>query len=145
MLRELFLVVATIVSAADAAPAAADLPFRVIVNRSNPVASISRAELSAIYLKRQRSWHGGEEIVPIDQPAKSRLREQFCGAIHGKSVAYVTRYWQRLIFSGRGIPPGEAHSSAAAIDLVAKSSGGIAYIDRDTRLDDTVKAITVTR
>src|SRR5688572_2119531 len=105
MLCELLLVVTMAVSAADPRTALSDVPFQVIVHRSNPVSSITRAELSAIYLKRLRSWPRDNEIVPVDQPAKSRLREQFSRSIHGKSVAYVTRYWQRLIFAGRAIPP----------------------------------------
>ena len=134
MLRELAFVLMMVVSA--------DLPFQVIVHRSNPATSITRAELSAIYLKRLRSWPRDKEIVPVDQPAKSRLREQFSRSIHGKSVAYVTRYWQRLIFAGRGVPP---HETATVIDFVKANPGAIGYVERGTPLDDGVKAITVTK
>ncbi len=145
MLYELVLVVVMGVTAAEVRPPLAELPFHVIVNESNPIPAITRAELSAIYLKRTRSWPGGGAITPVDQPAKSRLREHFSRRIHGKSVAYVTRYWQRLIFSGRGVPPADVASSAAVIEFVRKNAGAVGYVERDAVLGDGVKVITVTR
>lgn len=118
--------------------------FRVVVHRDNPMTSITRAELSAIYMKRTRSWRDGRAIVPVDQPSTSSAREDFSRAIHGKSVAYVTRYWQRLIFSGRGIPPRQMHSDAAILDLVKHNRDAIGYIARDTPPGDGVKIIAVT-
>ncbi|HEX2060660.1 MAG TPA: substrate-binding domain-containing protein [Thermoanaerobaculia bacterium] len=123
---------------------AGEAPFRVVVHRANPVSSLTRAELSAIYLKRMRTWPASRaDIVPIEQPATSRVREQFSRAIHGKSVAYVTRYWHRLIFAGRGVPPVEARSSAAVLELVKKQRGAIGYIDAQTPPGDGVKVIAV--
>ena len=115
--------------------------FRVVVNGNNPIASITRAELSAIYMKRTKSWSGGREITAVEQ---SHLREEFSRAVHGKSVAYVTRYWQRLIFSGRGLPPRQLPNDAAVLDFVKGNPGAIGYISRGTPADG-VKAIAVTR
>jgi ABC-type phosphate transport system substrate-binding protein len=123
---------------------AADAPFQVIVHRTNPVASISRAELSAIYMKRVRSWTDGMEIVAVEQPARSRVRGEFSRVVHGKSVAFVTRYWQRVIFAGRGVPPAELKSNEAVIDFVRARRGAIGYIDAGTKPGDDVKVIAVT-
>lgn len=121
-----------------------DTAFNVIVHRDNPIASITRTELSAIYMKRTRSWAGGREIVPVDQPATSPVRERFSRAVHGKNVAYVTRYWQRLIFSGRGIPPRQLRDDAAVLELVKKRRGAIGYIGRETPPGEGVKVVSVT-
>ena len=123
---------------------AGDDAFRVIVHRGNPLASITRAELSAIYMKRTRSWRDGREIVPVDQPASSPVREHFSRAIHGKNVAYVTRYWQRLIFSGRGIPPRQLQNDAAVLALVKNSRDAIGYIAGDTQPGEGVRVLPVT-
>ena len=122
---------------------AEELPFRVVVHASNPVVSMTRAELSAIYMKRTRSWRDGTEILPINQPAASRLRERFSRAVHGKSVAYVTRYWQRLIFSGRAVPPREVRTDAAVLEFVRRNVEAVGYVDARTPLSDGVKAIAV--
>jgi hypothetical protein len=118
MLRALVLLLLAGVTAAG--PRAGEFPFRVVVHASNPVASVTRAELSAIYMKRRRSWPDGREIV-----------------------AYVTRYWQRLIFSGRAIPPREVRSDAAVLELVRADPEAIGYVRGDTPLGDGVKAIAV--
>lgn len=123
---------------------AGDAAFRVIVHRSNPLASITRAELSAIYMKRTRSWSDGREIVPVDQPASSPVREHFSRAVHGKNVAYVTRYWQRLIFSGRGIPPRQLQNDAAVLALVKSSRDAIGYIGGDPQPGEGVRVLAVT-
>ena len=117
--------------------------FNVVVHRNNPIGSITRAELSAIYMKRTRSWGDGREIVPVDQPVSSPVRERFSRSVHGKNVAYVTRYWQRLIFSGRGIPPRQLQNDAAVLELVKNSRGAIGYIARDTPPGDGVKVLPV--
>jgi ABC-type phosphate transport system substrate-binding protein len=122
-----------------------DAAFRVVIHRSNPLASITRAELSAIYMKRTRSWSGGREIVAVDQPAGSPVREHFSRAVHGKNVAYVTRYWQRLIFSGRGIPPRQLQDDAAVLALVSSSRDAIGYINGTTQPGDGVRVLPVTR
>ncbi|HEY0143842.1 MAG TPA: hypothetical protein VGF48_23345 [Thermoanaerobaculia bacterium] len=126
------------------AAVAEELPFRVVVHASNPAVSVTRAELSAIFMKRTRSWPDGTEILPINHPATSPLRERFSRAVHGKSVAYVRRYWQRLIFSGRAVPPRELRSDAAVLELVRHHAEAVGYVDARTTLTDGVKAIAVT-
>lgn len=145
MLSELVLVVTVILSAADALQPRAEVPFRVVAHPSTAVHSLTRAELSAIFMRRTRSWRDGTEVRPVEPPSRSRAREQFSRAIHGKSVAYVTRYWHRVIFAGRGVPPEEAGSDAAVLELVKTQRGAIGYIDGATAPGDGVKVITVTR
>src|SRR5215212_2324784 len=113
MVSELALVVTILLSAADLVQPRVDVPFQVIVHRSNAISSLSRAELSGIFMRRTRSWPDRVEVRPVEPPARSRVREQFSRTIHGKSVAYVTRYWHRVIFAGRGVPPEELGSDAA--------------------------------
>lgn len=122
-----------------------DLPFRVVVNKANPVSSLTRAQLSAIFMRRMRSWPDGTEIRPVDHRAGALVRERFSRAVHGKSVAYVTRYWQRVIFAGRGIPPPVAQSNAAVLDVVSANRGAIGYVDANTPIAGELKVIEVTK
>lgn len=144
MLGRLVLVTLTVVAAVAAQTPSAEPPFVVVVPSSNPILSISRADLSAIFMRKSRSWRDGSPIVPVDLPATSRTREVFSRTVHGKSVAFVTRYWHRLIFSGRNIPPIELTSDAAVIEFVKTSRGAIGYIDRQTLPGDDVKVVPVT-
>ncbi|MHB0972106.1 MAG: type 2 periplasmic-binding domain-containing protein [Thermoanaerobaculia bacterium] len=136
-----FLLVVTLMISAGVPPR--ELSFVVIVNRSNALTSVSRGELSAIMMKRTRSWPDRAEIVPVDQPAASPLRESFSRAVHGKRAAYVVRYWQRLIFSGRAVPPRELAGDAAVIEFVRSNAGAIGYVNGTGSIDE-VKVLTVT-
>ena len=131
------------VSLAADRPAVAQSEFYVIVNRSNAIASVPREELSDVFMKRVRSWPDRSDILPVDQPVRSRVRDAFSRYVHGKSVAFVTRYWQRLIFSGRAIPPPEVSSDAAVVEFVTKNRGAIGYISDPSRVTDAVKVIEV--
>ena len=145
MLGPLVLVAAILLSPGDARPFPRDLSFRVVVNKANPVSSLTRAELSAIFMRRVRSWPDGTEIRPVDHRADARVRERFSRDVHGKNVAYVIRYWQRLIFAGRGIPPTEVKSPAAVMDLVRANRGAIGYVDDLTAIAGDLKVIEVTK
>ncbi len=144
MLSDLALVVTILLSAANLTQPRPDAPFQVIVHRANPVSSIRRDELSAFFMRRKRSWHDGIEVRPVEPPARFRLREEFSHTIHGKSVAYVTRYWHRVIFAGRGVPPEELPNDAAVIEFVKTHRGAIGYISSETRVSDDVKVLAVT-
>jgi ABC-type phosphate transport system substrate-binding protein len=117
--------------------------FHVIVNRANPVNTLTRDEVSSIFMKRTRQWKTGADILPVDQRSTSDQRESFSRTIHDKSVQYVIRYWQRVIFSGRGIPPRELQSDEDVLDLVSTHEGAIGYVSAGVPLPDTVKVIEV--
>lgn len=137
------ILLAMLVSGDDAPASSPKARFCVVVNASSDVSSLTRTELSAIFMKRKRSWANRSEIVPVDQPAKSKLRDDFSKAVHGKNSAYVIRYWQRLIFSGRSIPPRELASDAAVLEFVKETEGAIGYVACDAALGDGVKVVQV--
>lgn len=141
MLGQLILVTTILLSAAEARPG--EQSFRVIVNRSNTVTSLRRAEVSAIFMRREKRWPDGSGMIPVDQSPTADVREVFSRSTHGKSVAYVIRYWHRLIFAGRALPPIEAASDEAVIELVRKNRGAIGYVGSQTRLPDEVRVIPV--
>lgn len=143
MLGPLALVTAILLSPDAGRPLPRDLPFRVVVNKANPVSSLTRAELSAIFMRRVRSWPDGTEIRPVDHRVETVVRERFSRVVHGKSVAYVTRYWQRLIFAGRGIPPPVVPSGGAVMELVRANRGAIGYIDANAPIATDLKVIEV--
>ena len=143
MFCELVLAVAALLPA-DTRPAGA-FPFQVIVHRENPVAAISRAELSAVFMKRNPRWRHGPEVVPVDQQPTSAVREAFSAGVHETSVAFVIRYWHRVLFSGRGVPPAIVRRDSDVIDFVAQRRGAIGYVSATATIPTDVKVIAVTR
>ena len=117
--------------------------YRVIANPDNPAAEISRTEVSRFLLRKSMRWTDGTPAKPVDQGDGRAVREAFTREIHGRSVASVRHYWQRQVFSGRGLPPPEVPGDEAVVEFVKKYPGGIGYVSRDVPLDG-VKVLAIT-
>jgi ABC-type phosphate transport system substrate-binding protein len=98
---------------------------RLIVHDSNPVASITRAQASRLFLKKVTVWENGSPVLPVDQADTATVREVFSNQVHGKSLGEVKAYWQRMIFSGRSLPPPIKGSDREVIEFVRANPGAI--------------------
>jgi len=116
--------------------------YKVIVNSANPVTSVSKDDLSRIFLKKTSKFGNGHAAAPVDLPASSPVREGFSKDVHGKSTSAVEAYWQQQIFSGRDVPPGQK-SESAAVEFVRSNPNGVAYVSAGTATEG-VKVVTVT-
>jgi hypothetical protein len=103
-------------------------PFLVVVHPQNGASSVTRDFLADVFLKRATRWPDGETIRPADLDTRSPVRRRFSETIMGRSVSAVRSYWQRIIFSGRGVPPVELDSDAEAIRYVLSHRGAVAYV-----------------
>jgi hypothetical protein len=102
--------------------------YVVVVHPDNPASSVSRRFLSDAFLKRRTRWGHGEQIRPVDLETSSAVRRSFSEDVMSRSPMAVRSYWQRIIFSGRGVPPVEVDDDAAAVRYVLRHRGGIAYV-----------------
>jgi ABC-type phosphate transport system substrate-binding protein len=117
--------------------------FTVIVNAANPASSITRSELSRIFLKKTGQWPDGTRALPVDLGAASPVRASFSRDVHGRNAGAVKAYWQKMIFSGREIPPAELASAAEVIAFVAANRGAVGYVAAGASPGEGVKAIRV--
>ncbi len=116
--------------------------YRIVVHPENPADSISKDKASQYLLKKKSRWEHGQSAQPVDLDSRSPVREAFSRDVHGRSVASIKNYWQRQIFSGRGVPPPEVTSDAAVIDFVQRHPGGVGYVSASARLG-SVKEVAV--
>ncbi len=123
MLRKLLLLLAL----AAALPAAAEEPFKIVVNPANVAAALPRAQVSLLFLKKVTRWPDGRPVQPAE-PADERLRERFHRDVHGKSLAAVQSYWNQLIFSGREVPPVEKATAEEVVAFVRANAGAIGVV-----------------
>ena len=117
--------------------------FKVIVNAANPVESITKGDLSKMFLRKTESWPNGQAVIPIDLAPDSPIRESFSTDVHDRKVASIKSYWQRQIFSGKAVPPVEYKSEVNVITFVTGNPGAIGYVANSTRLDHRVKVLEV--
>lgn len=102
--------------------------FHIIVHASNPTASMTRKQISNLFLKKTGKWPSGDKVLPVDLPDDSAVRAEFTRAIHGKSVAAIKGYWAKSVFSGRASPPPIKSSEAEIVAYVENHAGAVGYL-----------------
>jgi ABC-type phosphate transport system substrate-binding protein len=132
-------------SPAAAGVAAAAEAFVVIVHPSVTGASIRRADLGAVFLKKALRWSGGGGLaVPVDQSGTSPVRIAFSEGVLGQPVAQVVQYWQKQMFSAaRLAPPPVKGTDAEVIAFVAKNAGAVGYVAPGTTLPPEVTTLAL--
>ncbi len=117
--------------------------FRVVVNSSNGLSAMSRAELARLFLKKATSWPDGKAAAPVDLVESAPARRAFTRAVLERDVAAVRAHWQQQIFSGRGVPPPEKSTDAEVLAFVRNNPGAVGYVSPDADLGSSVKALRV--
>ena len=120
-----------------------NLPFVIVVHESNPTTSISRDELSRIFLKKITVWRTKRPVTVVDQRESAKVREQFTRTVHRREVSSVASFWQQQIFSGRAVPPAQRTSDADVMSFVANNPDAIGYVNAGATLAPGVKAVVV--
>jgi ABC-type phosphate transport system substrate-binding protein len=123
--------------------AAAPLSVDVIVNTANPVSELPAGEVSNMFLKKTTRWAGGDAVVPVDLPEQSEVRATFSKEVHKRQTTAVKAYWQKMIFSGREVPPPEKGSLAELVAFVRTTRGAIGYVPAGFDTGGGVKVLKV--
>jgi hypothetical protein len=116
--------------------------YRVIVHPGNALSSVDRQLLDDAFLKKVRTWPGGEIIRPVDLPLPSAVRRRFSQEVLRRSVEAIRSYWNQRIFSGRDLPPPELASDREVTRYVLRHPGAVGYVSADAALGGA-KAIAV--
>ena len=118
-------------------------PFVVIVNKANPVRTLSVGELRRIFMKQTRMWPHAESIVPVDWDATSPVRESFSRQVLARSVREMADYWVQQSVTQGLTPPSTQRSTRALLRFIASVAGAIGYVPPG-ETDDTVSVIKIT-
>ena len=117
--------------------------FVVIVNKANPVKTMTVVELRRIFMKQTRMWPHADSIVPVDWDATSPHREAFSKQVLARSVREMGDYWvQQSVTQGLS-PPSTQRSARALLRFIASVSGAISYVPPGD-VDDTISVVRVT-
>ena len=110
--------------------------FKVIVNGSNSIDSLSKNMLIRFFTKKVMEWEDGSEVVPIDLQRDSSVRALFTRIVMQKEVASMVTYWAVQLFSGRSTPPVEFETEEEILKYVQSNKGAIGYISGVTPTTD---------
>jgi TonB family protein len=123
--RRVLMLIAAIV--AMSRTAAAQEGFRIVVNPANPVASLSRMQVSKLYLDKG-AWDDGAPGSPVDLLPSSAIREGFSKEMLGLPIAEaVDRMRDRAKAAGVNPPPALA-SDREVLAYVRLKPGAIGYV-----------------
>jgi len=111
-----------------------------VVATGNPVATLTRNEVVAIFLGKASRFPDGSQTVPVDQPEGSDARDASYLLYAGKSAAQLKAHWSKIIFTGRGQPPKDVSNSAEVRKFVASNPHAIGYIEK-AFVDSTVRVV----
>lgn len=117
--------------------------FVVIVNKANPVRTLTIVELRRIFMKQTRMWPHAESIVPVDWDATSPHREAFSRQVLARSVREMGDYWVQQSVTQGLAPPSTQRSARALLRFIASVPGAIGYLPPG-EVDDTVAVVKVT-
>lgn len=131
---------AALLALATTAAAGVRAELAVIVNPASGDSALTADQVKDIYLGKTKKFPGGGEAVPVDQKDGSPVRASFNSKVVGKDEAQLKAYWAKLIFSGKGTPPTAVDGDADVKAWVAKTPGGIGYVDK-AAADGSVKVV----
>ncbi|MBA4367379.1 MAG: hypothetical protein C0403_07030 [Desulfobacterium sp.] len=114
----------------------------IIGNRRLPFNSLGVNELKDIYQRKKTMWANGQKIsfALLDS---GKTHELFIRHYVQKTPAQYHRYWKKLVFSGRGIPPASFRNENSLMAHVSLTAGAIGYVSPETKLSGGVKRIKI--
>ena len=129
-----------LVSSLAVGPANAEVV--AVVSATSAVTTLSKVQITDIFLGKTVRFPNGNAAVPVDQAEGTPARDEFYARFTGKSAGQLKAHWSKIIFTGRGRPPKTVPNSLALRKLVAESPSAIGYIDRNA-VDGSVRVVRV--
>ena len=117
--------------------------FKIVVNSSNPVSSLTKARLSQLFLKEIRECDHGQSVIPVQLGHDSSVRASFSEFIHGRDLAAIQSYWSRMVFSGRALPPSEKTNDQEILAFVRANPGAVGYVSEETPVGEGLRVIEI--
>ena len=112
----------------------------VITNKSVSTTTLTKNDLSKIYLGKKSSWNDGSSIKFVVLTGDTHAA--FLKDYIGKTESQFSTFWKKQVFTGKGSPPKEFNSDQAMVEFVAQTTGAIGYVSSSADVSK-VKTITI--
>lgn len=116
----------------------------VVMGANSDIGPLTQAQVRELFLGMISSLPDGATAVLVDLPESSPARNDFYLKVTNKTAAQASALWAKLYFTGRGVPPLEAQSTAEVKALLNRTPGSIGYIDA-AAVDRSVKVIFIVK
>ena len=122
-------------------PAAAQDGYRIVVNPSNPVSSLSKSQVSRLFLEKS-TWDDGAQALPVDLLATSPIREGFSKEVLGLPVPAALDRLREVAKASGATPPPSMASDRDVLAYVRLKPGAIGYVSLSADVSG-VKVVSV--
>jgi ABC-type phosphate transport system substrate-binding protein len=112
----------------------------VVMSSKSDVSSLSKAQVSQIFLAKTDALPNGRVAKPVDQADGSAVRNEFYDKVADKNAAQMKAYWSQLTFTGKAQPPRKVSGDAAVKAALAENPAAVGYIS-DAAVDGSVKVV----
>lgn len=127
----------------------ADDPIAIIVNKHNPVSTLSHNDIRKIYRNNILKWSDGTPVILYDLGISDPVREKFSKIIFNLSPRKIAQRWAHLKITNQAKnPPLNMKSQRLIIRRISVNKGAIGYVSL-SKVNDAnskgVKVVTVLR
>ena len=123
--------------------AAADDSLAIVVNRSNPVDSLSFPELRKIFMEEQDHWSNGRRITVVMLEPGRVERQAVLAQIYKMDEKDFNQYFLHSMFTGElHAAPKALGSPAEVLKFVFNIPGAIGYL-KPSEVNDSVKVVRI--
>ena len=112
----------------------------VVMSSKSDVSTLSKAQVSQIFLAKTDALPNGRVAKPVDQADGSAVRNEFYDKVADKKAAQMKAYWSQLTFTGKAQPPRKVSGDAAVKAALAENPAAVGYIS-DAAVDGSVKVV----
>ncbi|MCI0653719.1 MAG: hypothetical protein L0Y39_04500 [Methylococcaceae bacterium] len=91
--------------------------------------NFNREQLREIFFARQTRWPDGQPIRAFVFPDQHPLHIRFAKEILGVYPYQLRAAWDRMIYSGTGIPPTVVENAEEMRSRIEQTPGGIGYFE----------------
>ncbi len=120
----------------------ADDDLAIVVNKSNPVANLTKAQLKKMILGEQAAWSTGKKVsVALRAPGQAE-RLVVLKEICGMSEDELTQFLAHASFTGEASAPKALATAGAVKAMVLAIPGGIGFV-RASEVGEAVKVVSL--
>jgi hypothetical protein len=102
--------------------------FYIVAQAGNPQQALTKGDALNLFMGRTRSFTNGQFALVFDLPRDNLKRAEFYRALCGMSLAQLTSYWSRLMFSGQSLPPQPLPDEATMIEIVKHNPNAVGWL-----------------
>ena len=111
------------------APSASQAEVIIIVNSNLKVTQLEKKDVQDIFLDKKITWPDDKETeIKFVLISDADFHKEFVKDYTRKSTAQFKRYWNNMVFTGKGMMPKNIDSVDALIQYVSQTDGAIGYI-----------------